>query len=300
MAESEYDPQDDQASEHDSESESGERPLSGRKKAEKLFFEMIKDCGTDIIRMPSSCQVYLSRYLANFPEEADLLMGVLRNEMPTRLLQHESKAGYTDFLNDEIKRYARKSKVGLQDARWAADCWAEAIGRPRGYRPSMVTITTEDLYPDTEEKQKYENFVKAAMIFIVGGGGFFGTFVAISIIPIFMWALDGSIMALTAGQGGGGMLDQDNDLAIFLVAFIVAAGFGLVSAAAAIVAWIFAGGEEEPWATASVASGAGFTTVFICLGITMMCCIPPIFLPFVQIGCVFVATYKSAARGGNY
>lgn len=276
-----------------------ERPPSGREKAERLFFELIRDCGTDLVRMPSSCRVYLTRYLANYPDEADLLMGAINRGIPTRMLQHEAKRGYSDFLDDEIRRFARAEKVDWADAKWAVDNWAKAVGRPRGFKHVAPVIAPEELYPDPEQDKKYENFVKAAMIFIVGAGGFFGTFMAIVLIPIFMWALEGSLVAMTGGLAGG-MMEESDDAAIFLVAFIAAGGFGLVGAAAAIVAWIFAGGDEEPWATASVASGAAFTTVFICLGITMMCCIPPLFLPFVHIGCVFIATYKSAARGGNY
>lgn len=275
------------------------RPVPGRAKAEALFFELMRDCGPDIVRMPSSCKIYLTRYLANHPEEADLLMAVVQRGIPQRLLQHEAKRGYSEFLDEEIRRFAKAEKVEWIDAKWAVECWAEGIGRPRGFKAAETTLAPEELFPDPQEHQRYDNFVKAAMIFIVGFGGFFGTFAAVALIPIFMWALEGSLVALSGGLGGA-IMDQDNDLAIFLVAFIAAGGFGLVGAAAAIVAWIFAGGEEEPWATASVASGTAFTTVFICFGITMLCCIPPLFLPFVHIACVFLATYKSAARGGHY
>lgn len=301
MAAHENDPQPDDELPPDevSDGDEVERPPTGREKAERRFFELIRDCGTDLVRMPSSCRVYLARYLANYPDEADLLMGVINRGIPTRLLQHEAKRGYTEFLDEEIRQFAKSDQVAWADAKWAVDCWAKAVGRPRGYKPAKITIAPEELYPDPERDQKYENFVKAAMIFIVGAGGFFGTFMAVVLIPIFMWALEGSLVAMTGGLAGG-MMEETDDAAIFLVAFIAAGGFGLVGAAAAIVAWIFAGGDEEPWATASVASGAAFTTVFICLGITMMCCIPPLFLPFVHIGCVFIATYKSAARGGNY
>ncbi len=301
MAALENDPQpdDDLPPDDAPEGEAVERPLTGRDKAERLFFELIKDCGPDLVRMPSSCKVYLARYLANHPDDADLLLAVIKRGVPTRLLQHESRRGYDELLDEEIRRFAKSQKIEWYDAKWAVECWATGVGRPRGFRPKRVEPVPQELYADPNEKDKYDNFVKAAMIFIVGFGGFFGTFVAIALIPIFMWALEGTLVSLTAGFGGA-LMDDNDDTAVFLVAFIAAGGFGLVGAAAAIVAWIFAGGEEEPWATASVASGTAFTTVFICLGVTMVCCIPPLFLPFVHIGCVFMATYKSAARGGNY
>jgi hypothetical protein len=302
MAAPENEPQpDDERSPDDApDGEAVERPLVGRDRAEHLFFELLRDCGPDLVRMPSSCRVYLSRYLANHPEDADLLMAVVKRGTPTRLLQHESPRGYDALLDEEIRRFAKSQKIEWYDAKWAVECWAKGVGRPRGFRPKKPqAVSPAMLVDDLDEKSKYDNFVKAAMIFIVGFGGFFGTFVAIALIPIFMWALEGTLVSLTAGFGGA-IMDDSDDTAVFLVAFLAAGGFGLVGAAAAIVAWIFAGGEEEPWATASVASGTAFTTVFICLGITMMCCIPPLFLPFVHIGCVFMATYKSAARGGNY
>ena len=56
--------------------------------------------------------------------------------------------------------------------------------RPVGLEPvedfvEEPDIMPEDYYPDPERDKKYENFAKAAMLFIVGAGGFFGTFMAI-------------------------------------------------------------------------------------------------------------------------
>jgi hypothetical protein len=279
-----------------------ERPLTGRAKATQIFFELIKDCGPDLIRMPSSCVVYLSRYLANYPDEADLLALVVRAKIPTILLQHEKKHGYAELYDHVLKEFAQNERLAWEDAKWAVETWAQAIGRPRGFKYRKPKLTREDLYPDPDAGKKYDNFVKAAMIFIVGLGGFFGTFMAVALVPLVLWAMEGGLVALTGGLAGGLMDDEagDSDAAMFLIAFIVAAGFGIVGAAAAVVAWIFAGGEERPWDTAAVASGTAFFTVFVCLFLTMMCCIPPLFLPFVHICCVFSATYKSAARGGHY
>lgn len=282
--------------------EPAERPLTGREKAKKIFFELMKDCGPDLIRMPSSCVVYLSRYLANHPDEADLLALVVKAKIPAILLQHELKNGYAELYDHLLREFANNEKLAWDDAKWAVDAWAQAIGRPRGFKYRKPKLKREDLYPDPEKDKKYDNFVKAAMIFIVGLGGFFGTFMAVALVPLLMWALEGGLMAFTAGMAGGMLDDENNDAeaAMFLVAFIAAAGFGIIGAAAAIVAWIFAGGEEKPWDTAAVASGTAFFTVFACMFLTLACCIPPLFLPFVHIVCVFSATYKSAARGGNY
>ncbi|QEL21089.1 EscU/YscU/HrcU family type III secretion system export apparatus switch protein [Limnoglobus roseus] len=275
-----------------------ERPLTGREKARRLFFELIKDCGADVIRMPSSCRVYLGRYLANHPDEADLLVAVLQDGIPGRLMAYEA-VGYTDFLKAQTEEFAAKHSP--EDARWAVDTWAMALGRPRGFRYVAPDIDPADLYPDPERDKQHDNFVKAAMLFIVGLGGFFGTFMAVALIPIIMWSFEFRLATINGGMVDH-MMEQEaaNDYAIFLVAFIAAAGFGIVGAAGAVTGWLFAGGEEEPWATSAVASGTAFTCVFFCLFGMFMCCLPPLVFPIIHIVCVFGATYKSAARGGNY
>lgn len=277
-------------------------PLTGREKARRLFFELIKDCGTDLIRMPSSCRIYLNRYLAHHPDEADLLAAVLLAGVPNRLLAYEATSGYTDFLNAQIEEFVQTSHLTPPDAKWAVDTWATALGRPRGFKYVPPVVDPAEFYPDPEKDKKYDNFVKAAMLFIVAAGGFFGTFMAVALMPVIAWAFEVQVIAQGGMMFGGDLLEEqrDNQLGIFLIAFVAAAGFGVVGAAAAIMGWLFAGGEEEPWATAAVASGTAFTSVFACIFALFLCCVPPLFFPFIHIFCVFGATYKSAARGGNY
>lgn len=294
-------PEDELPPDDGGDGEEAPAPLTGREKAQRLFFELIKDCGTDLIRMPSSCRIYLNRYLANYPDEADVLAAVLLAGIPNRLMAYEAPSGYTDFLNAQLDEFAKTTHVSAPDAKWAVEAWAKAIGRPRGYRYVAPDVDPADYYPDPEKDKKYDNFVKAAMTFIVASGGFFGTFMAVALMPIIAWAFEVSVIA-QGGMIGGDLLEEqrDNQYGIFLIAFIAAAGFGIVGAAAAIMGWLFAGGEEEPWATAAVASGTAFTSVFACIFAMFMCCVPPLFFPLIHIVCVFGATYKSAARGGNY
>lgn len=286
---------------HDEPEYDDDRPQTARGKARRLFFELIRDCGVDVIRMPSSCRVYLNRYLAAQPDEADLLVAVLTDGIPGRLMAYELADGYTDYLKAQTAEFAAAAKVSADDARWAVDTWAEALGRPRGYRYVAPRVNPADLYPDPERDQRYDGLVKAAMMFIVGLGGFFGTFVGIALVPVIMWAFDFRL-AMMAEHVVDHLADHDPDggWTIVLIAFIAAAGFGLVGSAAAVTGWLFAGGEEEPWATAAVASGTAFTSVFFCLFAMFMCCVPPLAFPIIHVVCVFGATYKSAARGGNY
>ncbi len=273
-----------------------DEPATGRSKARQLFFELIKDCGVDVIRMPSSCRIYLNRYLANYPAEADLLVAVLQAGVPTRLVAYE-QIGYTEFLKGQTEDFATAANVPLDDARWAVDTWADSLGRPRGFQYVAPQYDPADLYPDPEAATQHDHFVKAAMLFIVGLGGFFGTFMAVALVPVIMWSFDFRI-ALVAEQFAE--RDADGEWTMFLVAFIAAAGFGIVGAAAAVTGWLFAGGEEQPWSTAAVASGTAFSSVFFCLFAMFTCCVPPLAFPIMHFVAVFGATYKSAARGGNY
>jgi hypothetical protein len=82
-----------------------------------------------------------------------------------------------------------------------------------------------------------------------------------------------------------------------VVVLMVMGAAGFLSAVATLGGWLFGGGDEKPWATFSVAFGTAMSTLLILMFIP---CIPLLAKPVIYFGSVFAATFKSAARGGNY
>lgn len=267
-----------------------------RAQARELFLEMVRDCGPAIARMESSCNMYLGQYLANFPEERQVLSTALQYGAPEAITEFNSPTGYADHLATLTERFARRAQLDPDAAAWAIEAWAEALGRPAGSEVAAPP-EFEKVYP-TDGPVKGQAFADAAMLAIVGGGGFAGAFAAFMLLPIILWAADFGGLILDDWEAREGRSSgMSRQMVIFLVCGLVGLGAGALAAGAAVGAWLFAGGDTKPWATCSVACGTAFFMVFMCVG--MPCLILPL-KPVLFFSSVFVAVYKSAARGGEY
>jgi hypothetical protein len=269
-------------------------PLTDREKAVERLNRCVDENGADIIAMPASCAVYLNRYLANTPAECELLVRALHRGVPRDLNAYTNEDGYDDFVDAVIDQLAQQQSWPREDAQWAVEAWAEALGRPRGfvYEPPAEI----QKYHDVVVNRTHEKLAQGAMLAIVGGGAFLGGFLATAIVPIFMWALDGERFSISSGEHGANELKKELDLAYWIGVFIVAGIVGLIGAVASIVGWVLAGGDERPWATASVAFGTALAMVFIA-GFGPF---PGLVRPIAFFVSIFTASYKCSARGGHY
>jgi hypothetical protein len=268
--------------------------LRHRENAEQRLQRCLDDNGAAIIAMPASCAVYMSRYLAPVPEECDFLVRSLHRGVPREIQSFTAEEGYNEFLDALGDELVRRESWSPEDAAWAVSTWATVLGRPRGF--VYETPPEMQKYHDVVANPTQEKVAQAAMLTIVGGGAFAGGFLATAIVPLFMWALDGSQFSLTQGELGAQELKKDLDLAYMIGVFMVAAVVGLIGAVAAIVGWVMAGGDEKPWATASVAFGTALAMVFIA-GFGPF---PSLVRPVAFFVSIFTASYKCSARGGHY
>jgi hypothetical protein len=273
-----------------------------RPEARDLFLEMARDCGPSIFRMQASCEMYLAQYLPDFPDERGVLAAALRRGVPDAVLQFEEATGYDDHLAVLGQKLATSAELDPDAARWAVEAWAAALGRPAGgyVPPKPVRVGDGRFYPDDDpDSPTLRAVASTAMTAIVGGSAFAGGLIATMLIPILMWAVDLSsvfLQDLHARAGGKGAAQAD-ELLLFLIFLALGFGVGLLGAGAAVGAWLFAGGNERPWATGSVAFGTAFVMVFIA-GFVPFIVLPA--KPIVFFCSVFGAAYKSAARGGEY
>jgi len=269
-----------------------------RPEAFDTFIEMVRHCGTGIVQMPASCEMYLSQYLSSFDAERKMLLTALRKNVPFAIVQYEQKDGYDDHLDYLTAKLVKESECEADDARWAVEAWAEALDRPAGYEIERA-VDPRKLREEQERNPESgfkDKAVKTAMVTIVGAGGLLSGFVAVALVPVMLWSLGANVFV--NGSDGASMFDKKNtDVQYFLAFLLLAVAAGIMGSLGAIGAWLFAGGNENPWATFNVACGTAFVMVFL---VTFMPLIPFLFKPIIYICSVFGTTYKSAARGGNY
>jgi hypothetical protein len=235
--------------------------------AEDAFAEFVADCGTEAHAMPATCQTYLEQYMAQHPEERDLLLAGLQVGVPRHILKHDGGVGYDDHLSQIAEKFVGAAGIAPEEAKWAVGAWAYAVGRPVGWE-----CTKDDNLGRVYTEAPRESLVAKSLITaIVVSGGFLG-----AIVPAVAFAV-----MFSFGHVG-----------MFLLILL---GTCLWCAGAAWGGWWFGRGNEYPWGGFAVAFGAAFTT-----GCILVFVLSPLIKPFVLFSAVFGACYKTAARGGKW
>jgi hypothetical protein len=241
--------------------------------ASKALANLIQKYGESIIKMPSSCLIYMSAKLADYPDEKDLLADALRRGIPEQILQHAGDDDYESKLASMSQMLAKAARI---DPEWAADvvtAWAEALNRPVGFQKKQIV---DRVYPDAPRPESLGE--KAIMTLIVGFGGFLGTAI---------------------GAGLACSIILGTEVAVNFAAWAI--GFkmliaGLAGGIAAVLGWLMGGRSKSPWAGFAAAFGSGFTMAMILLSFTLR---SPLFRIGIIAVSVFGATFVAAARGGH-
>ncbi|CAN5232178.1 hypothetical protein BH11PLA2_BH11PLA2_25820 [soil metagenome] len=267
-----------------------------QEKARKLFIEMVRDCGKDIVRMQASFEMYLGQYLTDYPDEKQLLLDAFKVGIPEKILQHAGEKDYSKYLHKLGPRFAEASRRLEDESAWAVETWAMALNRTADYVPEekIDRFYAEDHIDSSVLKQE-QTIAYTAMTLIVSGGGFLGGAAAACLLPIALFASGFSDAVYTAGHVTGQYRVYSEMDQVLFFALIGLAG-GSVSGVAAFGGWWLGKGAENPWDTFGVACGTAFTVFLIAAFVPLAMLLKPILL----FGSVFGATYTSAARGGQY
>jgi hypothetical protein len=266
-------------------------------RARQIFVEMIRDCGEDIVRMQSSFEMYLNQYLVDYPEEKLLLLDAFKVGIPQKIYQHAGEKNYDRYLQKLGPRFAETARRTEDDCAWGVETWAIALNRTADYvaKTEADRIYPEDVAAVTQISPTKQAATNVAMAAIVCSGGFLGGLFAMLLVLAMLPGLLGMLL----GGGSGANAEAGSQLArsawYMVIAFAVANG--VLATLPTAAAWYLGRGAENPWASFGVAMGAAFTSFFMCLFV------PIIPLPakvIAYVAMIFGATYKSAARGGNY
>lgn len=260
-------------------------------KAEEAFAEFIERCGTDSWKIPSSCETFLTQYLAKFPAELELLVAALRVGVAKRIAGQDARVGYDDFLSQLADKFATAAGTDREAATWVVGAWAFGVGKPVGYAPPEEKPAAGRRY-DPEGSPPDDKFVYRVMTLIVVGGGALGAAIGAACLPIILMATDVAVDHYKNGMYFRQSAMSDGATLLLVLAMMV--GAAAVGALGAWAGWYMGSGAENPWASFGVACGAAFTTTVL-----LVFFVTAVLKPVVLFGAVFGATFKSAARGGR-
>jgi hypothetical protein len=261
-----------------------------RPEASQALAELIQEYGKSIIRMPSSCQMYMAVKLANYSDELVLLSDSLRRGIPEKILQHAGTDEYDAHLARLGEEFAAARGIDRTVAAETVTAWATALNRPPGYRPAAMP---DRLYPEEHKPDPAEEkTARMLMALITGAGGFLGTALGAGLAGLAMLITDVAVDdPRTAAQMGEARPAMH---AVILVAILLKMGIaGCASGVTAILGWLWGKGDSKPWAGFAAAFGSGFSLALIFLSFSNSL----IRMGIIAVS-VFGASFTTAARGG--
>ena len=261
-----------------------------RPEACQALAELIQEYGKSIIRMPSSCQMYMAVKLANYPNELALLSDSLRRGIPEQILQHAGTDEYEAQLARLGEEFASARGIDRAAAAETVTAWANALNRPPGYRPATAT---DRVYPDEHKPDPAtEKTAQFLMALITGAGGFLGTALGAGLAGLAMLITDVAVADPRAAAQMGEARPVAH--AAIAVAILIKMGIaGCASGVAASLGWLWGKGDAKPWAGFAAAFGSGFSLALIFLSFSNS-----LIRMAIIAGSVFGASFTTAARGG--
>jgi hypothetical protein len=260
-----------------------------RPEACQALAELIQEYGKSIIRMPSSCQMYMAVKLANYGDELVLLSDSLRRGIPEQILQHAGTDEYEAQLARLGEEFAVSRWIDRVAATETVTAWATALNRPPGYRPAVLDrVYPEELKPDPAA----EKTARILMALITGAGGFLGTALGTGLAGLAMLITDVAVEDPRAASQMG----EAHPVAHATIALGILIRMGIAGCASGIAAslgWLWGKGDAKPWAGFAAAFGTGFSLALIFLSFSNS-----LIRLAIIVGSVFGASFTTASRGG--
>jgi hypothetical protein len=145
--------------------------------------EMIHNYGQNICNTPRTCVMVLGQQCAEFPAEKDLLLRALDRGAVTAVL----KGPVGGPWDEEVKKVAGSS-VAPDDARWAVESWAIALGKHPDVAPPPPKPVESLNAPSDATKTGGAVRAAGTTLAVAIGGGIGGAFTAATLFTVFVCA----------------------------------------------------------------------------------------------------------------
>jgi len=107
-------------------------------RANTILSSVISNHGNQLLTSNAFCKVYLTGYLADFPQERHLLTTLKEQELPQVFLDFKETRVTEIDLHHFIKNANRNSGYSTSELAWGVDAWAEAVDLPRSVRIKIL------------------------------------------------------------------------------------------------------------------------------------------------------------------
>lgn len=101
---------------------------TSKNKAHIILGAVIGSHGGQLMTSNAFCKVYLTGYMADYPEEKKILIGLKLMELPKKLSAYVNGDMSDADLIESIRKVAESSAESENDIAWGVDAWAAAAG----------------------------------------------------------------------------------------------------------------------------------------------------------------------------
>jgi hypothetical protein len=237
---------------------------------------LVREYGTDLLRMPNSVRVYMNQALSEFPEENAVLYEAYRRGVAEKVQQCPSEIPREEFLSRVSEHLASDANLHKDWARWAVNTWHGAVSQKKllpipGTNP-YEDINSAAIGADDQQLKILQGgspiWLRLIMVLIVASGAFLGGGIG-RIWPLAVMLGGSEIVDAKFGKSEFEKRFAPKDdpnkpkgsarlvgyLLFFAIYFITGA---LPGSAGAILGWCFGRADGRPWLGFSAAFGSAF------------------------------------------
>jgi hypothetical protein len=187
--------------------------------AREKLFEVISSCGRTIYNTPRTAEMMLNANCGAFPDEKRVLVQALQRGVVADMVGAPRTHTWEEVSNPLAVKLAKQAGVGEDEARWAVESWAMALGLHPDSAPAPEQNVVAVRGPLEEGKAKAPHwaapYVQPIMVGIGGGVGAMacGIIVALAqllraLAPdqwIVLFALLYAVVGFVGGSIGGAL-----------------------------------------------------------------------------------------------
>jgi hypothetical protein len=167
--------------------------------ARAKLFTLVTTYGRTVCNTPRTCEIFLQQQFEEYPAERQLLVEALRLGIVARLLEPTDGLPYVAVAAPLIRELVEGANASAENARWAVDSWALALGKHPDTAPPPPAPPVEE----AEEEPALSAMANSKIwpLLIVGLGGSLGAILATVIFTFLIYTLVSSPHVI-AGRAG--------------------------------------------------------------------------------------------------
>jgi len=212
--------------------------------ARTKLVDIVNSYGRTVCNTPRTCEIFLQQHCDDLPAERQLLGEALRRGTVSRLVEAKDQP-YAAISAALVSELASAADIAPEDARWAVDSWALALGKhPSTATPPPLPIAPLLVEADAQESQCSVTSSKFWPPAIVGLGGGIGAILATLVFTFLLYTLISNPRGTTGIRA---------DAFAMLAGLLMAGAGALGGATGGAVGWLLIQAQSLPAQSAAIA-----------------------------------------------